>query len=419
MGASTWAGSIQIPDTATPRASEDDILYQVFDPGSGEPLQVSDIALTITVPTKFFLFDQDGSETLDLILVQGLSDFGHSLAVGYQDVNFDFDPGPYLDPAWVIQRGHSAEEDALLDALIADPDNTNIIINLSGPNPGPFNFGINGMTAEASNALTHRCFSRTIDVQFVDNNDEPTLTATGNDPTFAEGGAAADLYGSVTASTVDSGQTFTSLTLTVTNVTDGANEVLRINGIDVALTHANSVNVTVGTATVTLAGTTATVALSGLALSEVQLQTLVDGLAYRNDSQIRPMPTGWSPSSSWSTPAGPRWAGTTPRRSPSPPPSTSIRSMTRRRWTTQFPTASRRRTPNESSRSRSIPSATPRVIRSPSLRRSATTLRCPPGSPSMARTRPSPAPRRSILPGSWSSRLPPATPRSACPIRSA
>ena len=273
------------PDTATPRASEDDILYQVFDPGSGEPLQVSDIALTITVPTKFFLFDQDGSETLDLILVQGLSDFGHSLAVGYQDVNFDFDPGPYIDAAWVIQRGHSPEEDALLDALIADPDNTNIIINLSGPNPGQFNFGINGMTAEASNALTRSSFSRTIDVQFVDNNDEPTLTATGNNPTFAEGGAAADLYGSVTASTVESGQTFTSLTLTVTNVTDGANEVLRINGIDVALTHANSVNVTVGTATVTLTGTTATVALSGLALSEVQLQTLVDGLAYRNDSE--------------------------------------------------------------------------------------------------------------------------------------
>ena len=141
------------------------------------------------------------------------------------------------------------------------------------------------MTAEASNAVTRSSFSRTIDVQFVDINDEPTLTATGNNPTFAEGGAAADLYGSVTASTVESGQTFTSLTLTVTNVTDGANEVLRINGIDVALTHANSVNVAVGTATVTLAGTTATVALSGLALSEVQLQTLVDGLAYRNDSQ--------------------------------------------------------------------------------------------------------------------------------------
>ena len=140
------------PDTVDPRVTQDDILYQAFDMGTGAPLQVDDEATTFAIPTRFFLFDQDGSETLDLILVQGLSDFGHSLTVGYQDINGDFDPGPYLDAAWVIQRGHSAEETALLDALIADPTNTHIIVVLSGPNPGTFNFAINGMTTEASNA---------------------------------------------------------------------------------------------------------------------------------------------------------------------------------------------------------------------------------------------------------------------------
>src|SRR2546423_340011 len=68
----------------------------------------------------------------------------------------------------------------------------------------------------------------TVDVTAV--NDEPTLIATGNSTTFTEGGAAADLFSSVTASTVEAGQSITSLTLTVTNVTNGANEILSFDG---------------------------------------------------------------------------------------------------------------------------------------------------------------------------------------------
>ena len=72
-------------------------------------------------------------------------------------------------------------------------------------------------------------------------NDEPTLTATGGTPTFTEGGAAADLFSAVSASTIEAGQSFTSLTLTVSNVTDGADEILNIDGSAVALTNGNSV----------------------------------------------------------------------------------------------------------------------------------------------------------------------------------
>jgi Ca2+-binding RTX toxin-like protein len=74
----------------------------------------------------------------------------------------------------------------------------------------------------------------------------------------------------------------------VTNVTDGADEILNIDGSDVALTNGNSV---VGTATngltvnVSLVGTTATVSFTGAALSEAELQTLVDSLTYENSSQ--------------------------------------------------------------------------------------------------------------------------------------
>jgi subtilisin-like proprotein convertase family protein len=116
-------------------------------------------------------------------------------------------------------------------------------------------------------------------------NDEPTLTATAVNPTFTEGGAAADLFTlPIVASTVEAAQTFSSLTLTVTNVTDGSNELLRVNGVDVALTNGSSVNVGVGTVNVVLSSGTATVTLSDATLTASQLQTLIDALSYRNES---------------------------------------------------------------------------------------------------------------------------------------
>ncbi|MGB9367057.1 MAG: VCBS domain-containing protein, partial [Xanthobacteraceae bacterium] len=113
-----------------------------------------------------------------------------------------------------------------------------------------------------------------------DTNHEPTLTATGNNPAFTEGGEAADIYGAPLASTIEEGQTFTSLSLTVTNVTDGANEILGFLGHDLALTDGNSV----AGVTVSVAGTTATVTFPGAA-DAAGLQALIDGLAYRNASE--------------------------------------------------------------------------------------------------------------------------------------
>ncbi|MEK6262869.1 MAG: hypothetical protein AABP62_30085, partial [Planctomycetota bacterium] len=115
---------------------------------------------------------------------------------------------------------------------------------------------------------------------------EPTLTATGENPIFTEGGPAVDLFSGVTASTVEAGQTFSSMTLTVTNVSDGGSEILNIDGSDVTLidesiffTETNGLTVAVN-----VAGDTATVTILDAALSEAALQTLVDGLSYRNAS---------------------------------------------------------------------------------------------------------------------------------------
>jgi hypothetical protein len=138
-----------------------------------------------------------------------------------------------------------------------------------------------GLGAQSSTPVTS-----TINVTPV--NDAPTLGATATNPTFTEDGAAADLFSGLAISTVEAGQTIGEIVFTVTNVADGAAEIVSIDGTDVALTHLNSV-LTAGngmTASVSLAGATATVTVSRVGgISAAAMQTLVDGLAYRNTSQ--------------------------------------------------------------------------------------------------------------------------------------
>ncbi|MCW8331524.1 Ig-like domain-containing protein, partial [Photobacterium sp. SDRW27] len=129
--------------------------------------------------------------------------------------------------------------------------------------------------------------SDTRTIVFTAANDQPTLSATGRDPTFSEGGAAQSLFSGAMAATVESGQTLTAMTLTVTNVNDGASEVLGFDGSNVQLTNGfnvgstttNSLNVSV-----VVDGTTATVSFSGATLSPALLQTLVNAITYSNNS---------------------------------------------------------------------------------------------------------------------------------------
>ena len=123
----------------------------------------------------------------------------------------------------------------------------------------------------------------TFDINAV--NDEPTLTATGSDPTFS--GPAADLFSGVTADPVESGQTFEELKITVTNVADGsgANEFLSIDGENVSL-NSNSGTTTASSIaySVVLSGGTATVTLTKAGMTTAAVQTLIDDLSYSNDS---------------------------------------------------------------------------------------------------------------------------------------
>ncbi|MBU2709429.1 hypothetical protein KCM76_25795, partial [Zooshikella marina] len=123
-------------------------------------------------------------------------------------------------------------------------------------------------------------------VTVVQNNDEPTLTANGSNPTFTEGGAAASLFSGTNISTVEAGQTIKGFTFTVSNVANGINEVINIDGTAIVLTHGTSGS-TAGNSlsySVSVVGTTATVSLTGGTMSTATTQTLIDNMSYQNNS---------------------------------------------------------------------------------------------------------------------------------------
>lgn len=127
--------------------------------------------------------------------------------------------------------------------------------------------------------------TKTINITSV--NDPPTFSATGATPTFTENGAAVALFSGASVSTVEAGQNIASLVLTVGNLSDSAYEMLTIDGADVALTNGNSVTTTTNSMTcnVSVAGGTATVTISKAGgISAANMQTLVNGITYKNTS---------------------------------------------------------------------------------------------------------------------------------------
>jgi VCBS repeat-containing protein len=128
-------------------------------------------------------------------------------------------------------------------------------------------------------------------VSVVPRNDAPTLTATTTTQTVTETGTAGNqapastaVFTGATVGTVESGQTITSLTFTVSGLQDGANETISVDGTTINL-GANIAGWT-GTNgliyTSTVSGGTATVTLSGGNLSAAQMQTLVNAITYQN-----------------------------------------------------------------------------------------------------------------------------------------
>ena len=119
-------------------------------------------------------------------------------------------------------------------------------------------------------------------------NDEPTLTATGQDPVFVEGSSApgVDLFSSPTVSTIESSDQLEALSLTVTNISDGSDEILALDNSSVPLVNGNVVTTATNglSVSVSVIGNVATVSFVGAGLNEAELQTIVDGMGYQNTS---------------------------------------------------------------------------------------------------------------------------------------
>ena len=117
-------------------------------------------------------------------------------------------------------------------------------------------------------------------------NDAPTLTASALNSTYTENAEAVLLFNQAAASTIENGQTFTGLVLTVSNVIDASEEVLTIDGTLLELgSNANGMTSTRNLAySVVNTEQTSTITLSGMSLTQVQLQALVNGITYFHSS---------------------------------------------------------------------------------------------------------------------------------------
>ncbi|SKA25521.1 Uncharacterized conserved protein, partial [Oceanospirillum multiglobuliferum] len=146
--------------------------------------------------------------------------------------------------------------------------------------------GLKVIKATVPNAFSTA--SDTVSLVVNELNIAPTLTAEAATPTFTENGQAVDLFSEVAANTGNTNDAFAGLTLTVTNVADGADEVLNIDGSAISLTATTAAGTTTTnglTYAVSLDNGTARVTLSGGELTAEQLQTLIDGITYQNNSE--------------------------------------------------------------------------------------------------------------------------------------
>src|SRR5205085_11527685 len=111
-------------------------------------------------------------------------------------------------------------------------------------------------------------------------NDPPTLTANTNDSSYTEdSGTPASLFTGAMASTVESGQTFTAMTLTATNISGSPAERLYAGNGFLALTDGNIATIDGVQISVGLSGSFATISFTLPNFSEVQLQNWVNRLA--------------------------------------------------------------------------------------------------------------------------------------------
>nr|WP_240523340.1 tandem-95 repeat protein [Polaromonas sp. AER18D-145] len=171
--------------------------------------------------------------------------------------------------------------------------------NVNEPTAGSRTFTLtqikdSGGTTDGGVDTTALSASSTVNV--VPLNDAPTLTATARNPAVTETATAGDqapadlVFSGAAVNTVESGQTITSLTFTVSGLQDGANETILVDGrtINLGASVAGWTTTNGLVFTSTVSGGTATVTLSGASLNAAQAQTLVNAISYNNTAVDNP-----------------------------------------------------------------------------------------------------------------------------------
>ncbi|MBL1210500.1 MAG: hypothetical protein FWJ34_12635, partial [Geminocystis sp. GBBB08] len=179
----------------------------------------------------------------------------------------------------------TAQIDALVNGLgykntSQDPTGGNRLVTITSitDNGGTANGGVNNTNPNLVSV-----------VNVIPVNDEPTLTATGANTSYTEDVVTpSSLFSSANSGTIEAGQKLKELKLTVNNLNDGANEILRIDGQDITLTNGNNVTTSNGY-TVNISNPTGnlaslTITKSGDATT-AQINTLINGIGYKNTSQ--------------------------------------------------------------------------------------------------------------------------------------
>ncbi len=252
-------------------------------------------------PVKARIIDKDGGFT-DLttdITVTNLAPIGSasaSLPSGLEDTTYTIAASDLL----IGFSDVPGDTLAVRNLGLTTPSNGTLIDN----NDSTYSFtpasNFNGLVGLSYTVTDNEggSIAATQSVQIAALDDAPSLITTAANSTFTEGpgsnqAIAVPVFASATVSTIESGQTITSMTLTVAGLADGIDELLQIGGTTIALDSGSGPIATGITYSVTL-GTganlgTATIVISNpTGFSEAALNTLITGITYQNSNTATP-----------------------------------------------------------------------------------------------------------------------------------
>ncbi|GMQ49586.1 tandem-95 repeat protein [Vibrio sp. 10N] len=135
------------------------------------------------------------------------------------------------------------------------------------------------------NTVANTTISSTISVTGVD--DEPIVSANGLSPTYTEGAATSYVYSSASVNTVESSQTITGATFTISGVQDGSEEALVVDATEITLVQGTSGTTPTNLIdySVSVSGNVATVVLSNVTGTAQLAQQLLNYIGYIHKGQ--------------------------------------------------------------------------------------------------------------------------------------